>query len=118
MLPGRTEGLQKIRVDETDESTSRPEKGMRKKNRVDETDERTRSGRKQKQYRDGNAEEADPRRECRRSRRRSRPEKGMKKKQTREGNAAEVAGPEKGMQKAEEGGLVSGSFSCKLGRRY
>jgi len=84
MLPGRTEGLQKIRVDETDESTSRPEKGMRKKNRVDETDERTRSGRKQKQYRDGNAE---------------------------------VAGPEKGMQKAEEGGLVSGSFSCKLGRR-
>jgi len=58
------------------------------------------------------------RRECRRSRRRSRPEKGMKKKQTREGNAAEVAGPEKGMQKAEEGGLVSGSFSCKLGRRY
>ena len=63
---------------------------------------------------EGNAEEADPRRECRRSR----PEKGMKKKQTREGNAAEVAGPEKGMQKAEEGGPVSGSFSCKLGRRY
>ena len=45
MLPGRTEGLQKIRVDETDERIAGSEKGMRKKNRVDEADERTKKGR-------------------------------------------------------------------------